>query len=365
MIAGGQPLTLPATARTPTARWWVLGLSTAYGTTGAALVFTVAQPYVRWAVSVLVAVCLCAYTPLSRRLYRRPIVITAADRLLTLAHFGSARLDRPPPRGVWFDRYSGVALGTAIHVRTDNGRVVRVGGRGLHTPTELCTARATRSVDVTVATADLHRLLDALGMGRPEPVTVRVALFDRVNSGRSGCLRLGMPILVLYAVGLIGGGAAYLMQRWWRPGAEAAMVASFGLAGAVLVSVVATIWIGQTRRPTPAWTLEFEPGRCLLRDRQGGLVVAGPPRWRRLRFLYRDLGGRDRACPVVELAVSRRRPFTLGLMEPEHAWRGQVPTTSMPRYLVGPPDWPPLLAALRAFPEDRATRVGGPADADA
>ena len=355
---GVQPLTIPGTARIPAARWWVLGLSVIYAASAAGLILTVPTPYVRWAVSGLVTLCLGAYVPLSRLLYRRSIVLTVEDRRLTLAHFGTARLDRPVPMGAWFDRYSGVGLGTVVHVRTDEGRVVRVGGRGLQTPTALGTVPATRSVDITVSATDLRRVLTMLGMDLAEagqPAGVRVTLFNRTNSGRSGCLRLGLPILVLYGVGLTGGGAAFLVQRWWRPAAKGAMVAGFGLAAVLVVAIVVTVWITQTRRPSPALSLEFDPRGCTVRDRKGRPIAAGPPTWRRLRYPYQDLQGRMCACPVVELAVPSHQPFTLGLLEPEHAWRDHVPATSMPRYLVGPADWPPLLAALHRFIEDHPT----------
>jgi hypothetical protein len=359
MIArGGQPLTISGTARDPAARLWVLGLSAVYAASAAGLILTVPEPYVRWAVSGLVTLGLGAYVPLSRLLYRRPIVVTAEGRLLKLAHFGTARFNRAVSMGAWFDRHSGVGLGTAVHVRTDEGRVVRVGGRGLHAPTALCTVPATRSVEITVAAADLRRLLTMLGMDVAEAdelTGVRVTLFNRINSGRSGCLRLGLPILVLYVVALTGGGTMFVVERWWKPGANAAMVAAFGFAAVLIAAIVVTVWITQTRRPTPALTLEFEPRGCTVRDRRGRPVAAGPPRWRRLRYPYRDLQGRMCACPVVELVVPSHRPFTLGLLEPEHAWRDRVPTTSMPRYLIGPPDWPPLLAALHRFTEDRPT----------
>jgi hypothetical protein len=337
---------------------WVLGLSAAYAASAAGIVLTTPEPYVRWALSGLVTIGLGAYLPLSRFLYRRPIVVTAADRLLKLARFGTARLDPAVPRGVWFDRHSGVGLGTAIHVRTDDGRVVRVGSRGLHTSSALCTAPATRSVEINVAAEDLCRLLAMPGMDLAEATQltdVRVALFGRVNSGRSGCLRLGLPILVLYVVALTGGGAMFLIDRWWRPGANAAMVAAFGFAALLVAAVVVTVWITQRRRPTPVLTLEFQPHGCTLRDRRNRPLAEGPPTWRRLRYPYRDLRGRMCACPVIELVVPPHRPFTLGLLEPEQAWRDRVPTTSMPRYLVGPPDWPPLLAALRRFAEGRTT----------
>jgi len=180
-------------------------------------------------------------------------------------------------------------------------------------------------------------------------------LFNRANRGRSGCLRLALPILVLYGVGLTGGGAVYLVQRWWRLGANATMVAAFGFAAVLVVAIVVTVWITQTRRPTPALTVEFEPGGCTVRDRKGRPIAAGPPTWRRLRYPYQDLQGRIRACPVVELVVPSLRPFTVGLLEPEHAWGEHVPATSMPRYLVGPTDWPTLLGALHRFIEDLPT----------
>jgi hypothetical protein len=355
---GVQPLTIPGTARIPAARLWVLGLSVVYAASAAGLILLVPSPHVRLAVSGLVTLGLGAYVPLSRLLHRRPIVVTVEGRHLKLAHFGTARLHRVVPMGDWFDRYSGVGLGTVIHVRTDKGRVVRVGGRGLRTPTALRTVPATRSVEITVSAADLRRLLSMLDMDVAEAdqlAGVRVTLFNRINRGRSGCLRLVLPILVLYAVGLIGGGAIFLVQRWWRPGANAAMAASFGFAAVLVVAIVITIWIAQTRRPSPALTLEFEPRGCTVRDRKGRPIAAGPPRWRRLRYPYQDLQGRMCACPVVELVVPSHRPFTLGLLEPEHAWLDRVPATSMPRYLVGPSDWPPLLAALHRFIEDRPT----------
>jgi hypothetical protein len=220
------------------------------------------------------------------------------------------------------------------------------------------TVPATRSVEINVSAADLRRLLTMLGMDVAEAdqlAGVRVMLFNRTNSGRSGCLRLGLPLLVLYAVGLTGGGAMFVVERWWRPGANTAMVAAFGLAAVLVVAIVVTVWITQTRRPSPALSLEFEPRGCTVRDRKGRTIAAGPPRWRRLRYPYQDLQGRMCACPVVELVVPSHRPFTLGLLEPEHAWRDRVPATSMPRYLVGPSDWPTLLGALHRFIEDRPT----------
>jgi len=56
--------------------------------------------------------------------------------------------------------------------------------------------------------------------------------------------------------------------------------------------------------------------------------------------------------------------LTVGLLDRDYAWRGGVPTTSMPRYLVGPPDWAPLLAARRGFPRDGRADTSEPGRPD-
>ena len=345
------------TARVRAARLWVVGLSAAYGAVAAALVLTLPTRDVKWAMTGLVTLALVAYLPLSRLINMRPVVITVERGLLRLGRFGTARLDRPVARGAWYDRLSGVGLGTYLLVPTDRGRVVRVGGRGLPTPTDLCTAKATRTVDVSLTAAELSQLMVALARVEVDPASpgpVRVALFGRINSGRSGCLRLGLPILVLYSVGLTMGGTMFLLDRWLGPGSNTGVIVGSGCA-VLLVSLVATIWITQRRRPAPALTLELHEGRCTVRDRGGRSVAAGRPTWRKLRYQYRDLSGNMRDCPVLELVVASHKPLTLGLLAPEYAWRAKVPETPMPRYLVGSPDWPSLVAALDHIGADRSS----------
>src|SRR4051812_16495387 len=153
-----------------------------------------------------------------------------------------------------------------------------------------------------------------IGMVESDPArprSVQVVLFGRINRGRSGCLRLGLPLLVLYGVALTIGGTMLLLDRWLGPASRTGLIVGFGFAVLLLVALVATIWLTQRRRPTPALTLELQEGRCTVRDRSGNSVAAGRPTWRKLRYQYRDLSGNTRNCPVLELTVASHQPLTL------------------------------------------------------
>jgi hypothetical protein len=345
---GDQSVTMRGTAVARGARWWVFGSAAVYFGTAAGLFFAVPTDRIRLAMEIVVAVGLAAYLPLQRLIHHRPIALTVESGLLTLGRFGAARGDRPVAMGDWFDRWTGVSRGSVAHVSTDKGRVVRVGGAGHRTPVAAHTARPSRSVEITLTGEDFARLFTASGdtVTKATGAGVQVELFNRVNRGRSGCLRLLLPLLVLYVAAGVTGGGLFLLNRYGHPSPEAQVVAGFVGSALILIGLVATIVITQRRRPTPVLRLDFHDGILTVRSRRGRVTAQGRPRWRRMRYPYRDLSGQDVSCPVIELAVPPHAPFTVGLLEPGHRWRRSVPTTGMPRYLVGEPDWPALLAAL-------------------
>jgi len=315
-----------------------------------------ASTYHRAWVPPLLLVALVGYAMVHHVLFgAHRFVVTLDESRLRLGRFGTVPLNRPPTLGLWHQTWTGTSLGTVLYVTTDLNRTLRIGGSGHYLAPDAATGPAATSVEITLPAKAFARILAAHPVGQPATVgapaaatpPVRVELFDRPGRG-SGLWQIVVPILVLQVAGMFFGGCAFAVML--TAGPEAGIVASYAAGVATLAAVGATIWwFGLRRRPSPARFLEFDGRLVTIRDRTGRALATGQPTWQARRYVSGGNRTHPRArhvYPAIMLTLPPERPISVTILNPQYAWSHQVRRSWAPRYLVGEPDWPRLLAAL-------------------
>jgi hypothetical protein len=252
--------------------------------------------------------------------------------------------------GRWVVAGVDTACGLAVHIQGPDGRV-RVGALAHAGDGYALGARPVRSVDCHLEIADFDALVAELGVARgagPEELVIDVT---RSSQSAGGLLRMMGPWMITIAVASAFGltlGLSGLGERLART-----RVGPWLMGGGTMLIVVTGLFftvLRGARVRLPEYELRARDEGMTL-SRAGAVVarvpwieVAAVPKHHRITSRYSAS-----TLPVIELRLGAAKPLVIAVWDPSQLWPFPTPSRFWaPRYLVGSPQWPRLVAALRA-----------------
>ena len=242
------------------------------------------------------------------------------------------------------------ACGLAVHVQGPDGRV-RVGALAHAGDGYALGARPVRSVDCHLEIADFDALVAELGVARGEGPEELVFDLTRSSQSAGGLFGMMAPWLITMGVATAFGltlGLSGLGERLSRT-----RIGPWLMGGGSMLIVVTGLFFSILRAARvrlPEYELRARDEGMMLS--RAGAVVARVP-WTEVKAAprhYRVSGrGGPTLLPVIELSLGDAHPLVVAVWDPSQLWPFKTPSRFWaPRHLVGSPQWPRLVAALRA-----------------
>jgi len=248
--------------------------------------------------------------------------------------------------GPWVVAGVDASMGVVAHVRGDGGRL-RIGGEQHAGDGYALTGAPARTVDCHLAAADFDALLAALGVRRGATGPLVIPLV-RSTQTAGGVLRMMSPWLATMAV---AGGFGLVVATLGESLTESpsGQLVIGGVTAAIVVGGLALTIVRSMRVRRPERELRVEAADLVVANVGGGELaragwgsVTAEPR------VYRVGSGAGRfAMPALELTVGDMR-LRVAAWDHRLAWPDGTPRVRRgPRWLVGSPQWPRLVAVLQ------------------
>jgi hypothetical protein len=255
--------------------------------------------------------------------------------------------------GLWRTPGIGVVSGTILHLH-DGQRVYRVGGLD-HRPAASLPLRApiTDEADAFLPAREFDALLE-LTLAPMAPVYRDVPAPTAV----ARCQLLPNPWLARNWLGHMVPwfGAIALVMVITGVLATSGLFETLGgqfIGIALILPIIAGGLVLTTRRSLgrqPVFVIEIDPRELRVRDLATSAITFTAPLGALtcLRGVRRYNMGRGGTFEHAVLAITRpgQEPLTIGVADARFGWIDSGATIAAPRYVVGPPDWHVLTAAL-------------------